>query len=75
VAAVKQFEYYIIIPMVALLVICVFIAFGFVVSGLWNILLVPLFAFPTINMWQGLGIFVLFRLLFGIPFISPHSKK
>lgn len=38
---------------------------GFVVRGLWNWLLPELFGWPQITFWQGLGLLVLSRILFG----------
>jgi len=40
-------------------------ALGWLVMGLWNWLLPPLLGLSTITFWQGLGLFVLGRLLFG----------
>ena len=37
---------------------------GQIVMRLWNWLLPPLFGFPTVTVWQGLGLLVLSRLLF-----------
>jgi len=39
--------------------------FGEVILHLWNWLLPPLFGFPMITFWQGLGLLVLCRILFG----------
>lgn len=38
---------------------------GFAVMQLWNGLLPDLFHLPLITFWQGLGLFVLSKLLFG----------
>ena len=38
---------------------------GKVVQLLWNWLLPPLFGFPAVTFWQGLGLLVLSRILFG----------
>ena len=38
---------------------------GEVVKYLWNWLLPPLFHWPQITFWQGLGLLVLCRILFG----------
>jgi hypothetical protein len=38
---------------------------GFVVMGLWNGLLPPLFGFRSIHFWQALGLLLLSRILFG----------
>jgi hypothetical protein len=41
------------------------IVFGFVVEGLWNWLMPALFGWHSITFWQGLGLFVLSKILFG----------
>lgn len=38
---------------------------GYVVMALWNGLMPPLFGLKTIHFWQGLGLLVLTRILFG----------
>ena len=38
---------------------------GGIVMLLWNWLLPPLFDWPRINLWQGFGLLVLCRILFG----------
>lgn len=38
---------------------------GWVIMTLWNIILVPLLHVGVITFWQGLGLLVLSRLLFG----------
>jgi hypothetical protein len=38
---------------------------GFVVMGLWNALLPPLFGWKTIGYWQAWGLLLLARILFG----------
>ena len=38
---------------------------GWVVMSLWNWLLPPLFGWHVLTFWQGLGILVLCRILFG----------
>jgi len=44
----------------------VFVAVGGgIVMLLWNWLLPPLFAWPEITIWQGFGLLVLCRILFG----------
>lgn len=43
----------------------VVIGFGFVVKGLWNWLMPELFGLKEINYWQGLGILILAKILFG----------
>jgi hypothetical protein len=39
--------------------------FGELVMHLWNWLLPPLFGWHTITFWQGLGLLILCRILFG----------
>jgi hypothetical protein len=46
---------------------------GFVVMGLWNSLLPPLFGFKPLHFWQALGLLVLSKLLFG-NFHSGRSR-
>ena len=41
------------------------ILFGYIVMWLWNWLLPGLFGFKTITFWQGVGIVVLARIIFG----------
>ncbi|MCX2681616.1 hypothetical protein OOZ15_16815 [Galbibacter sp. EGI 63066] len=41
------------------------ILFGYVVMWLWNWLMPELFGLTTINYWQAVGIFILFKFLFG----------
>jgi hypothetical protein len=51
---------------------------GFVVQQLWNWLLPPLFGFPTITVWQALGLLLLSRILvggFGHGSSRPHSSR
>lgn len=38
---------------------------GWVVAQLWNWLLPSLFGFPTLTVWQALGLLTLTRILFG----------
>jgi hypothetical protein len=40
-------------------------ALGFVVKGLWNALMPDLFGWHTITFWQGLGLLLLSKILFG----------
>jgi len=47
-----------------LFVLCIFLG-GEIVKLLWNWLLPPLLGLHQINFWQGLGILVLARILFG----------
>jgi hypothetical protein len=53
-----------IVKVIAFVVIGVFV-FGFVVTQLWNCLLPPLFHFPFITFWQGIGLLLLSKIFFG----------
>ncbi len=46
---------------------------GWLVMTLWNMVLVPAAHFGVINFWQGLGLFLLSRILFG-GFRGGHWK-
>ncbi len=49
-----------------IVVVLLFIALGGeIVRLLWNWLLPPLFGWPQITFWQGLGLLALCRILFG----------
>ena len=48
-----------------ILIALVIVLFGGIVMLLWNWLLPPLFDVPRIDVWQGFGLFLLGRLLFG----------
>ena len=50
---------------IALFVIIGAIAFGFIVKGLWNVLVPPIFGWHTITFWQALGLLLLSKILFG----------
>jgi len=50
---------------IALIVFVAFIAFGFLVEVLWNTLVPPIFGWHTITFWQGLGLLLLSKILFG----------
>jgi hypothetical protein len=50
---------------IALFVILGAIVFGFIVKGLWNILVPPIFGWHTITFWQALGLLLLSKILFG----------
>jgi hypothetical protein len=39
--------------------------FGFVVRGLWNVLIPPIFGWHTVTFWQAIGLLVLSKILFG----------
>jgi hypothetical protein len=61
----RFFKWYYIVP-IALIGIPLFLAVvGEVVTLLWNALLPALFGWPRITLWQGLGLLVLCRMLFG----------
>ena len=50
----------------AILAMLAFVAIGGeIVMHLWNWLLPPLFGFPQVTFWQGLGLLALCRILFG----------
>jgi hypothetical protein len=62
----RKFKKLIFIIPAAILGILLFIAIGGeIVMHLWNWLLPPLFGWRQITFWQGLGILVLCRVLFG----------
>jgi hypothetical protein len=50
---------------IALIAVIACIVFGFVVKSLWNILIPPIFGWHTITFWQGLGLLLLTKILFG----------
>jgi hypothetical protein len=39
--------------------------FGFIVMGLWNLLMPVIFGWHTINFWQAVGLLILSKVLFG----------
>ena len=39
--------------------------FGIVIRALWNWLMPLIFGLPTITFWQGVGLFILAKILFG----------
>jgi hypothetical protein len=41
------------------------VVFGFVVKGLWNVLIPPIFGWHTITYWQAIGLLLLTKILFG----------
>jgi hypothetical protein len=41
------------------------LAFGYLFMRLWNWLIPELFHGPILNFWQGIGLLVLFKILFG----------
>jgi len=63
---IKRFlRWYFVIPIAMVAVPLFFGLLGEVVKLLWNALLPPLFGWRTITLWQGLGLLVLCRILFG----------
>jgi hypothetical protein len=46
---------------------------GIIVQLLWNWLMPAIFGLPEISYWQGVGLFILFKILFGGH--HPHHKK
>jgi hypothetical protein len=53
----------------AAVVIC-----GWIVTGLWNVLMPEIVGARTIGFWQALGLLLLGRLLFG-GFRGPHQRR
>lgn len=51
------------------------IGFGFVVKGLWNWLMPELFGLKEISYWQGIGIMLLAKILFGGIGGNSNSKS
>ena len=61
----RRVKWVVVAPLI-LLVFALFIFLGGeIVRQLWNWLLPPLFGFPTITLWQALGLLLLCRILFG----------
>ncbi|HEX4021764.1 MAG TPA: hypothetical protein VHX63_11495 [Acidobacteriaceae bacterium] len=50
---------------ILLFVVVASVVLGFVVMGLWNWLMPVLFGWHRITFWQGLGLFILSKILFG----------
>jgi hypothetical protein len=50
---------------IAAFVIIGAVVFGFIVKSLWNVLIPPIFGWHTITFWQGLGLLLLSKILFG----------
>jgi hypothetical protein len=50
---------------IALCVTAAVLVFGFIVKGLWNVLIPPIFGWHTITFWQAFGLLALCRILFG----------
>ena len=53
------------------------IVFGFVVKGLWNWLMLPLFGLHRLTFWQALGLLALSWILFGglRGGLGPHRRR
>ena len=49
----------------ALFALVASVVLGFLVKSLWNALMPPIFGWHMITFWQGLGLFVLSKILFG----------
>ena len=47
--------------------------FGIIIRELWNWLMPMIFGLPTITFWQGAGLFILAKILFGG--VSSHSDS
>ena len=64
--SIKRFiKWYYVIPIGLVAVPLFFAGAGAIVKLLWNWLLPPLFGWPAITVWQGLGLLALCRILFG----------
>ena len=50
---------------IAIFVIIGAAVLGFIVKGLWNVLIPPIFGWHTITFWQGIGLLLLSKILFG----------
>ena len=48
-----------------LIALVAFVLMGFVIMGLWNWLMPPLFGLHAIGFWQAFGLLILAKLLFG----------
>lgn len=55
----------------AVTIVVILAVLGFVAMSLWNWLVPPLFAGPTVTYWQALGLLVLSRLFF--VGLRPHG--
>lgn len=63
-----------IVPMV-LLGAAVMLAFGYGFMLLWNWLIPDLFHGPSLTFWQGIGLLLLFKILFGHPGGKWHRGR
>jgi hypothetical protein len=50
---------------IALFAAAAVVVFGFLVRELWNALIPPIFGWHTITFWQGIGLLLLSKILFG----------
>jgi hypothetical protein len=50
---------------IALIGVVAVTLFAFIVEGLWNVLMPPIFGWHTITFWQALGLLILSKILFG----------
>jgi len=48
---------------------------GLILQALWNGLMPEIFRLPTITYWQGLGLFVLAKILFGFGGMGRGMRK
>lgn len=52
------------------------ILFGFIIMWLWNWLMPEIFGLTTLNYWQAVGVFILFKILLGgCNFGNDNSSK
>jgi hypothetical protein len=58
---------------IAVIVVALFFAFGYIVMYLWNWLMPAIFGLTTITFWQAIGLGLLSKLLFGG--FNGHKKK
>jgi hypothetical protein len=64
--SIRRYWWWLFIGPAALVGLALFVAIGGgIVMLLWNWLFPPLFGWPTITFWQGLGLLALCRILFG----------
>src|SRR5712692_8827416 len=61
----RFFRWYFFIPIALVGVPLFLVAIGEIVKLLWNAVLPPVFGWRAITIWQGLGLLVLCRILFG----------
>ncbi|MTV48279.1 hypothetical protein GJ688_04685 [Heliobacillus mobilis] len=58
-----------------LMAVAISLLFGFFVMVLWNQLMPDIFGLKTITYWQGAGLVILSRLLFGTAGHPKHGHK